>query len=528
MSTLDGMSEIDDSRPVMTPPVVPAVERLTRRETLMDVTSVFAWVLASDLLLYHSGGYAAWALFVIVAAAILLLVRRKLGALPYTLAVMGMLLLCSLRLAWCGSVPAAISSVGLVIALSMSINGTPPFLPDMLQYFLHVLVGSGARMSRFSLRGSSAALAKHRARFGVLLPLVVVVAFSTIFVLANPDIAKWLDEQFRLTIDKFGKWLDGMDPLQFAFWFLSGWLAIGLFHPLGNYLIHTRLPTGEVKRQPSDNYVAVRNMMISVVLLFAVYLVFEFATLWFREFPEGFYYAGYAHEGAFWLTVALALSTLILSVAFSGSIVADQRVKGLKRWAWIWSIENFLLGAAVFHRLFIYIDFNGMTRMRVIGLLGTLAVVIGFGLVVIKISRSRGFLWLIRHQLWTVALAAILYTILPVDYCVHRYNASQILSGNPAPSTQIPTHETSAEGLLPLVALLDSNDQQIRIGIAATLADWLVETPVAQDWRDNQWAHQVLRERLREELPRLQPYLVDKRLRESAMANFYKYAYQWY
>ncbi len=95
-----------------------------------------------------------------------------------------------------------------------------------------------------------------------------------------------------------------------------------------------------------------------------------------------------------------------------------------------------------------------MTRMRVIGLLGTLAVIIGFALVVYKILRSRGFLWLLRHQLWTVAIVAMLYTILPVDYYVQRYNANQIMAGNPAPSTQIPTHETSAEGLIPLVTLL--------------------------------------------------------------------------
>ncbi len=46
-----------------------------------------------------------------------------------------------------------------------------------------------------------------------------------------------------------------------------------------------------------------------VILIYAVYLAFEFHTLWFRVFPKGFYYSGYAHEGAAWLTIGLVLAT---------------------------------------------------------------------------------------------------------------------------------------------------------------------------------------------------------------------------
>lgn len=37
--------------------------------------------------------------------------------------------------------------------------------------------------------------------------------------------------------------------------------------------------------------------------------------MWFRPFPTGFHYSGYAHEGAFWLTVALAMATITLSLS---------------------------------------------------------------------------------------------------------------------------------------------------------------------------------------------------------------------
>ena len=68
-------------------------------------------------------------------------------------------------------------------------------------------------------------------------------------------------------------------------------------------------------RAVSDRYyAAVRNTLACVIGLFAVYLAFEFATLWFREFPKGFYYSGYAHQGAAWLTAALALGMRPLQV----------------------------------------------------------------------------------------------------------------------------------------------------------------------------------------------------------------------
>ena len=528
MSSLDGLSELNDSLPVVQRAASPQPVPLSRAETLLDSSTIFAWVLASDWLIYQSSGYSAWALFLLIAIGLMLIGRRFTGVSRYTLGVGLLMLGCSVRLAWCGSTPALLCAMALIVAFSMCINGSPPYLPDMLRYGLHALVGSGFRFARFNLRSAHHALASPRARFGILLPLVVVVAFSVIFIRANPDLYNWIARQVELSMQRVGRWLHDVDPVQVACWFISAWIGMGLLHPVAGYLMQAAAAPVSTTQTPSDNFVAVRNMMISVVVLFAAYLTFEFATLWFREFPKGFYYAGYAHEGAFWLTVALALSTLILSMAFRGSVVHDARVDGLKRWAWIWSLENLLLGVAVFHRLFIYIDFNGMTRMRVIGLLGTLSVVIGFGLVVYKISRGRGFLWLVRHQLWTVALAAVLYAILPVDYLVHRYNASEILSGNPAPSTQIPTHETSAEGLIPLVSLLDCDDEAIRTGMEATLADWLVTTPAAKDWRDNQWANQVLRDRLTPYLKRLETFLEFKSERDAAKKQFYNYAYQWY
>ena len=92
------------------------------------------------------------------------------------------------------------------------------------------------------------------------------------------------------------------------------------------------------------HYGAVRNTLIALIGLFVVYLVFEFQTLWFREFPDGFYYAGYAHYGAAWLTLALALASGLLSSHVPRDHLLDHpRLRvACSDWSGVWSSLNVL------------------------------------------------------------------------------------------------------------------------------------------------------------------------------------------
>ena len=170
-------------------------------------------------------------------------------------------------------------------------------------------------------------------------------------------------------------------------------------------------------------------------------------------------------KGAAWLTAALALATVVLSAVFRGGVLCDPRLGRLRRLAWLWSAENLLLALAVYHRMYIYVGFNGMTRMRTVGLFGISAVVVGLVFVIWKIIYSRDFLWLFHRQLWTVAVAAYLFALAPVDAIVHAYNRQRILDGDPAPSVQISVHAIDSEGMLVLRPLVRCKDPVIREGI---------------------------------------------------------------
>jgi len=213
--------------------------------------------------------------------------------------------------------------------------------------------------------------------------------------------------------------------------------------------------------------------------------------------------------------------------------VALGKPSPLRRLAWIWSAENLILAIAVYHRLWIYVGFNGMTRMRTVGVFGMSAVVVGFVLVVWKIAYQRSFVWLVERHLWTLAIAVYLFALTPVDALVHAYNVRRILAGDLAPSTQIGWHPVDAEGLLVLRPLVHCDDEIIREGVRALLAERASAAEAAtrcgstRDWTAFQLADRLLLEKLDAMREDWQPY-AEASKRAAAWERFRTYVYQWY
>lgn len=500
-----------------------------------ELLALAAIIVLCDLSIYRAQGFAGLSVLFIVGPLLLLcgIVPRKFDRSAWIIS--PLLALTSLRLVWCGSTAAAIAGFTLLCAYAMSLSGLRPHVLQLGVYAAHLIL-AGHRGLHFYSRSLSRFSPKFfRANWlAVLLPAGTLVVFGTIFILANPDLVKSFSTGLTQFVETLQRWFETFHPTEVLFWIGIGWITVGLIRPdvkqvaMANDAVYV-----SVEQTPSPLYPAFRNTLVMVIGLFGVYLVFEFQTLWFRVFPKGFHYSGYAHEGAAWLTVALGLATLLLSMIFRGQFLDDPR-QGRLRWlAWIWSAENLLLALAVFNRLFIYVGFNGMTRMRVIGFLGVASVVGGFLLVLRKIARNHDFVWLIRRQLWTVSCAAYLYAVLPVDAFVNEYNVRRIMAGDPAPSVQISVHPTSAEGYLRLSPLVSCEDPTIRRGIRAILANKLAEAQQAAAVRRQKgWtAYQLAEDRLLYQLQSIRMRWegdADTGQRDAALDEFQKYAYQWY
>jgi hypothetical protein len=509
--------------------------------TLLVVVLLLATL--ADATLYRARGFAGPALFFLVVPWAMYAAaqrRRLFGAAGLFTLLLGLL---AVKLVWCGAAIQVAVGFALLAGVAMAFSGQRPYVLRTLVFVSQTVMSGYAALYRQweAVRLRSPRLSRV-AGLGVLLPVLAVLAFGTLFVLANPDLAANFGAEFVALTNAVGRWFreDGPRPAEIAFWSAAGWIAIGALRPLMRETLARQGLPGEERETVSaivpvrdPLFVPHRNMLVAVVILFAAYLVFEFRTLWFREFPEGFHYSGYAHRGAFWLTVSLALATAVLSLVFRGGLLDDPRIRSLRRLAWTWSALNLLLAVAVYNRLSIYVGFNGMTRMRVIGLLGISAVVVGFVLVLVKIAARHDFVWVVRRQLWALAGFVFLYAVLPVDGLVTRYNVARILAGDPAPAVQISRHPIDAEGLLQLPPLLESDVEPIRDGIRALLAERREEfedraaAAGAQDWSAFQWSESLLRQefaRLDAELDEL----ADPQRREDVRRRFDEYAFRWW
>ena len=507
---------------------------------IREIIALVLLVVLSDLTLYRSTGFAGPAVLFVVAPLLLCLGTVRLLGDASLWVLSPMLMLLSVRLVWCGSYLAVATGFILLCCFAMGLAGLRPYLTRVVVFAskwieagyrgLHHYFRTLSRLSPVVLRTES---------FALVLPIMTFVVFSSIFVMANPDLVKSFGRNFSRLVDILDLWMRQFQWSEVIFCLVSTWLAIGMLRPaVRQFELADRETFKKPQLTKSPYYEPYRNSLIVVIGLFTLYLIFEFQTLWFKVFPPGFHYSGYAHEGAMWLTIALGLATLMLSLIFRGTILRDLRQSRLRTLSWIWSIQNLILALAVFNRLFIYIGFNGMTRMRVIGILGVASVVCGFLLVLQKIASSHNFTWLIRRQLWTVAFAIYLYTVLPVDAFVNQFNVNRLLEGDPRPSVQISAHPTSDEGLLCLKPVTDLPNVVIRDGIRALLRqrwDELVANdsrPEAQGWTARQFASDRLRKQLSEMVLEWQDQVegleTPEQQRIRKIDEFREYAYQWY
>lgn len=509
-----------------------------------EILSILTLVVLADITIFRGIGYAGGALLLLVAP-LLLVIGSPAPKFSIVLSAVGLMVWATAaRLIWQGSAYSGFAGVLVVTAFAMTLSGRTPFILELLGYFCKSWIDA------IDVLGVYDKWFRHQFRFFPkvfslqwILPLMAVVVFGGLFVAANPDLARDVGQSITRFLNELGRWLENFSssPLEALFCIAIGWYVVGVLRPSdwSQELDAFSSPPEKIERteasvaQDFSMFSAYRNTVIAVSVLFAAYLVFEFQTLWFRKFPKGFHYSGYAHEGAFWLTVALALATIVLSMIFRGSTLQDPRLPTLRRWAWIWSVENFVLALAVYNRLLIYVGFNGMTRMRVVAFLGTTSVVVGFLLVLWKIAHNRGFVWLLRRQILTVTLAAYLYVVAPVDWLVYTYNVRRILAGDPAPAVQITEHEVSPEGLLTLAPLMYASDPIIRDGIRSMLAVH-VPTQAAQEasnFNAGWTGYQMVNARLAQSLSQF-PDGTDSQVpvakRQADWARFREYAYQWF
>lgn len=521
------------------PPASPSSDELPRPPVRWrELIAVALLILLADLTIYRGEGFAGYAALFALAPLLLLMGAPHPRISGGLWVLMAMALVVAGRMVWLGGPLLTTIGFALIVLIAMSLAGWKPHLLEGVGYAFQTLFAGGRGLADyvFAQRRMSTNVPRN-GWLKVMMPVAALAGFGTLFVMANPDLARTVADGFRTAfewvrtqIERFR--IGWAEPF---FWIAVAWIVAGLFRPItwNESAAEPTFDRPEEENAPSPLYPAIRNTLVTLIVLFAAYLAFEFQTLWLREFPKGFHYSGYAHEGAAWLTAALALATAVVSAIFRGRMLTDPSLPRVRRLTWIWSAQNLLLAVAVYHRLFIYVGFNGMTRMRTVGLLGISAVVVGFVLTIWKIVHRRDFWWLVRRDLWTLAIAVFLFAVLPVDAMVHTYNVRRILAGDSAPSVQISVHPIDSHGAMVLRPLVHAPDPVIRDGIRALLAQRQNEVAIElqsqerQGWTSYQHADHVLHEKLTADAANWSEF-TDRGKRLAAIVRFHEYAYQWY
>jgi len=519
---------------------------LTWREPVAVLVAVFL----ADATLYHSYGYAGLALLVF-ALPILFFLGTKNPLLNLRTSLFAVLaFIVSLKLIWCGN-PAAVL-IGLVIVFLFAAlqAGMPLRLGSLTAYSFNGVFASPYNLSDYcrSLRrwqkngGWTLQPAKQAAIF---VPMALLLVFGIIFVLANPNLLEAVQFYWSKCVEWFGRFTDWIPAFeQVILWVAIAWVMLGWLRPrrmLGT-VYQNDVPQNDTVTQNSEEqnekdlfYYAYFNSFISLILLFSVYLCFEFYQNWTRDFPPGFNYSQHMHLGAAYLTCALALSTLVLCTIFRGKTLGDPRIATLKKLAIIWLVLNFLLAFAVYNRLHIYIDLNGLSWRRIAGLLGSTAVVLGLVMVMRMILLSQGIRWLAYRYAWSVLAVIFIGYVFPFSWYISHHNVSRVMNGDLAPSIFLfPTSLDMPEHYLASLPLLESEDEIIREGAMAFFAAYyssLEKESCPQgyyQWTSFQWSKQRLIKALESRKEELRLYMERPYSeREETIKKFRRYTNRW-
>jgi len=245
----------------------------------------------------------------------------------------------------------------------------------------------------------------------------------------------------------------------------------------------------------TGNYAAAVATLVAVNVLFLAFNGLDSVYLYFEVgLPGDISYSDYSHRGCFWLTMALALSTVVIGIIFREYLNFHPRRNLLHVLSYVWAAQNAVLAIGALRRLQMYIGYNGLTRMRIVGIYGTLLVVAGLALMVWKVRRTKSFAWLVRRDLLALWIALIVLALTPRDWICWNYNVAQAMSGNPRPLTLLHGQPISPEGLPPLIPLLDyeGDDQElVRKGIRGLLGRHLLKLRRTRwkSWSDWQSSH---------------------------------------
>lgn len=415
------------------------------------------------------GGFGAALLFFVAPLLVYLAARyrqrtAKVGVLAALLGIVG------LRCAFDPTPGTVLAGFGLLFAFGIATHLRTFFVPETAFAALVAVAQVPSRVGA-AFRGIARLFARTRlgsvGRASVLpiaIPAGLVVVFGGIFALANPLVARALG----VAVDAIASVVGVPSVPRIFLWSVAALGGVMVLRPALRKArgAEAASATGEAT---ATALLVARNAMFGLNALFLLYNALDATYLWAGSPPPGVPTQKYAHEGAFWLTIALAMLTAVIGVMFRGPLAHDLRAAKTRTLAYVWLGQGLLLALGTYRRIAIHIAHSGLSDLRIVGILGTTLVVSGLLFVGWKLRRERTFTWLVRRQLDAFALTAIVYAVMPTHLLSASVNVARINAGEYRPVLHMFRQAQRTESAAALVPLLDHPDLRVRQGVAALL-----------------------------------------------------------
>lgn len=449
-----------------------------------------------DIASWHdglAGGGFGLALFFVVVPIAMAFVARSRAVVPRTprvLAIAAALGVVAVRCAYAPTVFNILAGMGLIGAFALALKRRSLSVPDV---FLSALASGGMAFTRIGAAWTGVTKLAARTRVGkmnvlpIAIPAGLLLAFAGVFALANPVVADGLSAGWRAV----ARLIALPSPLRVFVWISTLAAATVALRPSIWVAKGTEVAKTEGEASPTALLVA-RNALVGLNVMFVAYLALDARYLLLGAAPAGMTTQEYAHQGAFWLTVALLMLTAVIGVMFKGPLAHDVLAAKTRKLAYAWMAQGLILGVGTYRRIAIHIAHSGLSNLRIVGILGTTLVLSGVVLVALKLRDGKTFTWLLRRQLDAFAVTMVIYLVTPTHLLGAAVNVERVNHGEYRPLLHAFAQSQHAESAPSLLPLLNHGDIRVRQGVGALLAEerdaLRVEVRSQESWKSRDLA----------------------------------------
>ena len=410
---------------------------LRKRDTAM----LLLLTVLADVCLYRVwGGTGGAALLVTTLIALVALKGRQIAARPYRVG--AAVLALAAVLVWSAWWLAVVLAAAAIFLLAVHLWRPEWSLLESLWATADSIVHAPFRLFGHIVTRYEASRVPGRQPVPVkviVIPLAVSVLFLIIFAAANPVVSRQLANLWHYVTDFLMRLSDYLNMGRLLFW--CGWLLVfaALIRPVVRSAILDRLMNLDIRLEPCDitrredvNYLVAYVTLICVNVVFLGYNGVDAVYLYFKAtLPDGITWTAYTHGGCGWLTFGLFLSTVVLGVIFWNELNFHPRSTLLKRLAYLWIAQNAVLAVGTLRRIYMYIDFSGLTHLLLTGVYGSLLVMSGLVIMAAKVHANRNAVWLLRRYVAAFATGLMAIALTPHGWVCAAYNVPRIQAEKP-------------------------------------------------------------------------------------------------